>query len=310
MEGRLQTPVALFIFNRPETTEKVFEQIALAKPAQLLVVADGPRPGRPGETERCAAARAIIERVDWSCQVLTNYAEHNLGCKRRVSSGLDWVFETVERAIILEDDCLPHPSFFRFCAELLEKYQDDERVMMISGMNYLLQFDIPESYLFSRYFPVWGWASWRRAWQKYDIQMADWAEFKAKGHLSYLFPHPYAQRLLISMFDSAYDNQVDTWDVQWVYSCVFNHGLCLTPRVNLISNIGLSGTHTLSPTVSNPFLFMPTYNLEVEPIQHPVWVFANRVYDEAVFDRIKKVTLMTRVKSKFNSLKQVIKKSA
>jgi hypothetical protein len=181
--------------------------------------------------------------------------------------------------------------------------------MMISGMNYLLQFDIPESYLFSRYFPIWGWAGWRKAWQKYDINMTGWTELKAKGYLNHLFPHPYAQSFLTSMFDTAYHHQVDTWDVQWVFSCVFNHGLCLTPRVNLVSNIGLSGTHTSSPTVSNPFLFMPTYDLEVEQLQHPAWVFANGVYDEAVFERINKVALMTRVRSKFDSLKQAIKKS-
>ena len=133
---QLGTPVAFLVFNRPDTTARVFAEIARARPPKLLVVADGPRTDVPGEPERCQAARAIVEHgVDWPCQVLTNYADSNLGCKRRVSSGLDWVFDMVEAAIILEDDCLPHPTFFRFCEELLDRYRDDERIMTVSGIN-------------------------------------------------------------------------------------------------------------------------------------------------------------------------------
>jgi hypothetical protein len=135
-QRQLKTTVAFFIFNRPYTTEKVFAEIAKAKPPKLLVVADGPHPDRPGEVDACATVRAIINHVDWKCEVLTNYSDVNLGCRRRVASGLNWVFDQVEEAIILEDDCLPHPSFFRFCEELLEIYRHDERVMHIAGSNF------------------------------------------------------------------------------------------------------------------------------------------------------------------------------
>ena len=148
----MKTPVAFFIFNRPDPTARVFAEIARARPAQLLVVADGSRADRVGEREACLAARSVIDRVNWPCEVLTNFAESNLGCKQRVSSGIDWVFEQVEEAIILEDDCLPHPSFFRFCGELLEKYREDERVMMISGNDFQRGKNAtPYSYRFSRY---------------------------------------------------------------------------------------------------------------------------------------------------------------
>src|SRR5262245_26909140 len=132
----MRTPVAFIVFNRPDLTERVFAEIARARPPKLLVVADGPRPDVAGEAEKCVATRAIIDRVDWQCDVLTNYSDRNLGCGRRPSSGLRWVFEQVEEAIILEDDCLPHPTFFQFCEELLERYRDDKRVMHISGNNY------------------------------------------------------------------------------------------------------------------------------------------------------------------------------
>jgi hypothetical protein len=145
----MHTPVGFIIFNRPDVTERVFGEIARAQPPQLLIVADGPRPERPGEAEKCAAARAIAERIDWPCDVLKNYSDVNLGCARRVSSGMIWIFEQVNEAIILEDDTLPDPTFFRFCEEMLEKYRDDERVMHISGDNWLLgEKQIAYSYFF------------------------------------------------------------------------------------------------------------------------------------------------------------------
>ncbi|MEW6491011.1 MAG: glycosyltransferase family 2 protein, partial [Cyanobacteriota bacterium] len=164
----MKTPVVFIIFNRPDTTQKVFEAIRQAHPPLLFVIADGPRPNKPGEDQKCAATRAIIDQVDWDCEVLTNYSEINLGCERRVSSGLNWVFDTVEEAIILEDDCLPHPTFFSFCEELLDYYRNDQRVMVITGQN--VQFGRKRTdytYYFSRYNHCWGWASWRRAWRSY-----------------------------------------------------------------------------------------------------------------------------------------------
>lgn len=275
------TPVAFLIFNRPDTTARVFEAIRRARPARLLVVADGPRPGRPGEERLCAEARAVIDGVDWPCEVLKNFAERNLGCKGRVSSGLDWVFTQVEEAIILEDDCLPHPGFFPFCEQLLERYRNDERVMMIGGTNYLLDsLAIPESYCFSRYFPIWGWASWRRAWSRYDIAMRDWAEFKARRGLDTYYSQRFMRNHVAAMFDAAHDNRIDTWDIQWFYSCLFSNGLCAIPRVNLISNIGLVGTHTSGDTSNNLF---PLFDIEVDDLRHPRQVSPNLAYDDEFF---------------------------
>nr|MBA3765731.1 glycosyltransferase family 2 protein [Acidobacteriota bacterium] len=171
----MNVPVALIIFNRADTTARVLAEIAKARPSKLLVIADGPRADHPDDAEKCLAARAAIDRVNWDCEVLTNYSEVNLGCGARPSSGLDWVFENVAEAIILEDDCLPHPTFFPFCAELLERHRDDERVMMISGDNF--QFGRKRtqySYYFSRYTHTWGWATWRRAWRYFDREIKLW----------------------------------------------------------------------------------------------------------------------------------------
>ena len=156
----MTTPVALLIFNRPECTERVFAAIRQAKPSMLLAIADGPRPDRPDDIAKCAAARAIIDRVDWDCEVFKNYADTNLGCGVRPATGISWVFDRVETAIILEDDCIPHPDFFRYCDELLTRYRDDERVMHISGNNFWAgKYQHEDSYLFSRYTLSWGWAT-------------------------------------------------------------------------------------------------------------------------------------------------------
>ena len=213
----LSTPVALIIFNRPDLTEIVFEAIRQAKPQKLLVVADGPR--SPEEAEKCDRTRAIIDRVDWDCQVLTNFSDTNLGSKYRISSGLDWVFSQVEEAIILEDDCLPSPSFFYFCQELLEKYRDDDRIMHIGGTN--IQFGqsrTPYSYYFSKYAQIWGWASWRRAWQNYDVEIANWKEFKSSEIIKSVHTNPYEQRYWFDILERVYKKSLNTcWDYQWNY---------------------------------------------------------------------------------------------
>ena len=263
----MKTPVAFIIFNRPDTTARVFEEIRRAKPPKLLIIADGPRLNRPGEAEKVTAARAIVEQVDWTCEVLKNYSDINLGCKRRVSSGLDWVFQAVEDAIILEDDCLPHSTFFRFCEELLENYRGDERVMHISGDN--LQFGHKRnesSYYFSRYAHVWGWASWRRAWQHYDVQMRQWTSVTDQEMFLRDFASPAEKRFWKAKWNGVCMDKIDTWDFQWAFACLAQRSLSIVPNVNLVSNIGfgLDSTHTGGvsiladiPTVAMEFPLVP-----------------------------------------------------
>lgn len=267
-EWQLSTPVAFFVFNRPATTARVFEAIRSAAPPRLLVVADGPRPDRDGEAEKCAAVRAIVAGVDWPCEVSTNFSHHNLGCRQRVSSGLAWVFETVEQAVILEDDCLPQQSFFRFCEELLKKYRNDDRVMMISGDNF--QFGASttqESYYFSRYPHIWGWASWRRSWELYDADMALWPQIRDEGRMEDLFSNRSLVPFWREIFDRVHRGEIDTWDHQFTFCCMLHHGLCIFPAVNLVSNIGFGAdaTHTRG---NSKLSEVPTGVMQF-PLRHP-----------------------------------------
>jgi hypothetical protein len=277
----MQTPVAFIIFKRPHTTEKVFAEIRRTQPKKLFVIADGPRNHVADEAEKCSATRAIIERVDWECEVIKNYSDINLGCAKRVSSGLDWVFEQVEEAIILEDDCVPHPTFFPFCEELLAKYRYDSRVFSISGDNDLFGLKRPNySYYFSRYNPCWGWATWRRAWQYYDLYIKAWPEIKSQGLLNDILVNPLAVKRWSQIFQSVYDNPLGiTWDYQWTFACFIQHGFGIIPNINLISNIGFGtdATH-FNDGKENPYENLPSKPMEF-PLQHPPFVIRDTQAD-------------------------------
>lgn len=276
----LTTPVAFLIFNRPELTATVFAAIARARPRRLLVVADGPR--NDEEAEACERTRAVVRSVDWDCEVLTNFAERNLGCKRRVSSGLDWVFERVEEAIILEDDCLPAPSFFPFCAELLERYREDERVMHVGGDNFQRGASRTEAgYYFSRYSHIWGWASWRRAWRHYDVEMRTWPE--SRPLIRGLFADTAEADFWADIFDRVHAGEIDTWDYQWLYACWSQSGLAVVPRVNLVSNLGFGpgATHTRE---EGELSRLPV--ADIEEVKHPRLVVRHREADDFTFEHI------------------------
>lgn len=293
----VQKPVAFLVFNRPDTTARVFEAIRKARPPKLLVVADGPRTDKPGEAERCAAVRRIIDGVDWTCEVLKNYSDVNLGCKQRVSSGLEWVFNTVEEAIILEDDCLPHPTFFPFCEELLDRYRNDERVAMISGDNFQFgQRRTEYSYYFSIYPHIWGWASWRRTWKMYDVDMRSWPEVRDGGWLHDIFGDARTVRYWTGIFDRAYRNEIDTWDYQLAFSLWIQAGLIILPNVNLVSNIGFGegASHTNS---GNIVANMPAEPMAL-PLRHPHFVVRNAQADRYTYRIQYEPGLFLKVKLK------------
>ena len=263
---QLATPVAFIVFNRPQTTRRVFARIAQARPPVLLVVADGPRDARAGEAELCREVRAVIAAVDWECQVLTNYSDVNLGCKNRVASGLDWVFEQVPEAIILEDDCLPDPTFFRFCEEMLIRYRDDTRVAMVSGDNFQTgRPPCPSSYYFSRFLHIWGWASWRRAWKHYDRNASIWPQLRDADGLKTLLEIPSQRKYWKAVFQSVYDGQIDTWDYQWTLAAWSQGMLAINPAVNLVSNIGFGAGATHTTAHTNRYA-----NLETKPMSFPM----------------------------------------
>lgn len=279
----VDAPVAYIVFNRPRHTERTFAAIRAARPSRLFVIADGPRAGNAADAERVAAVRDIVSVVDWPCQVERVYSEQNLGCKLRPSSGIDHVFSRVERAIILEDDCLPHPDFFAFCDALLDRYDNDPRVYAITGQNYQRGVTRGDgSYYFSRYNHVWGWATWRRAWRAYDGGLSFWPEFRRSEAWRRLNPDPVERRYWTRIFDRVHAKQYETaWDYPWTASVWHAGGLTATPNVNLVSNIGFGpdATHTLAAADLNGAAAEPLGEL-----QHPASVERDAAADRAAFD--------------------------
>lgn len=274
----LTTPVLFLIFNRPDKTQKVFNAIRQAKPKQLFIAADGPRPDREGEIEECQKARQIATSVDWDCEVKTLFRDKNLGCKIAVSSAIDWFFKNVEEGIILEDDCLPSQSFFWFCQELLEYYRNDTRVMYISGDNFQFGHKRGEgTYYFSKYSHIWGWATWRRAWNFFDLNMNNFEEFETENQINNIFRIRQQQKYWMKFFQLAYDGKIDTWDYQWVYTCLINNGLCIMPNVNLVSNIGFGSDSTHMKYKSSIFSEMEAR--EITDIIHPNFVLVDQEAD-------------------------------
>jgi len=277
----LNVPVALMFFNRPSETRRVLDEIRAAKPRQLFLIADGPRPDRPEDEAKCAATRALVEIIDWPCEVFRNYADVNLGPGRRPVTGISWVFEHVDRAIILEDDCVPHPTFFPFCEELLQKYADDRRIMMIAGTN-LYPMPTRYSYHFCYHHSNWGWATWRRAWQHFDPLIRQWPLLPDTSWLSDILTQPRAIEAWKSIFARVHARPVDYWDYQWTFSMWRQYAFALTPAVNLISNIGFGNdaTHTRSVSDSKGHRAVTEMAL---PLTHPPLIVRNKQEDRLAF---------------------------
>lgn len=274
-------PVALIVFNRPDLTARVFETVRAARPSRLLLIADGPR--NDAEATVCRKVREIVQCVDWPCEVSTNFSEHNLGCGRRPATGIDWVFSEVEEAIILEDDCLPAPTFFSYCSALLERYRDEPRVMHISGDDYLLgakTFDT--SYYFASYTFSCGWATWRRAWRHFDFGIRSWPEFRKDGRLVATFPDPIVRKFWEGKLQPIHEGKRnDAWDFQWNYAVWSQGGLSALPSRNLICNLGWrpDGTHTLA---ASRWSDLPLQ--DIHEIVHPERLEKDEGADRVFFD--------------------------
>lgn len=290
------TPILFTIYNRPDVTKRVFEAISQVKPPKLYIAADGPRPHISGDFSKCNETRSIIAQVDWPCEVMTLYQERNLGCGVALSTALSWFFTHEERGIVLEDDCLPSKSFFGYCQELLERYQDDKRVMHIGGNNFLNGHSRPHpySYYFSRNGHVWGWATWRRAWRLYDFRMGHYFFLRRKGYFDHFFSNPIEKLYRLRKLDQVVAGTIDTWDYQWDFARFINSGLAIVPRINLVRNIGagLNATHTKG--VEDKYLGMERNEISL-PLEHPPYVLVDTEADDKFFS----VLIRDKVLSKF-----------
>lgn len=297
----LRIPVAFIIFNRPDTAVQVFTEIRKAKPCKLYLISDAARDGRPDEEEKVRKCRADIEAmIDWDCEVHKDYAERNLGCKKRVSSGISGVLENEEAVMILEDDVVPSEDFFPYMQQMLTEYKDDDRIMMVSGTNLLKNHEIKGDYTYS-YFPViWGWGTWQRAWSRYyDPDMKDWVLDKNRKQLRKVYGNPLSYWLFKRDADFVYNGGKDTWDLQWDYCRMKRGCLGIVPKHNLINNIGFDrddATHTTDRSFEDF-----SYGEMRIPCESPGPVMEDLSYDRAY---LKKYMGIRKI---FNALRKRLK---
>lgn len=282
LDSQVETPVLFIVFNRPDTTEEVFAQIRHARPKRLFIAADGPRPSHPTDAERCRATRDITMRVDWDCEVHRLFRDENLGCKRAVNGAIEWFFEQVSEGIILEDDCVPSLSFFLFCQEILYRYRHDERIMAITGTNLVTVYRIENSYTYSIYGSVWGWATWKRAWRLQDVDMTLWPMAKKRGILRSMLPHETPSAMREEIFDKCHQGITESWAYPWFFSRLVQSGLSIVPRVNLVHNIGFDGRATHTRKSKMRLFSLPRYEIAF-PLSHPSFVLPDSEFDRRLF---------------------------
>ncbi len=260
---QVESPILFLIFNRPETTEIVFQLIKKVQPKKLFIAADGPRKTSFKDIELCSKTREIVGRIDWDCEVKNLFRKENLGCKYSLSGAISWFFENVEEGIILEDDCVPSISFFSFCDSLLSLYRNDDRISIISGTNFQNKNQRGEaSYFFSKFAYVWGWASWKRVWRKYDLELLNYDEKEVISILKFLIEDPKMREFWIMIFKKLKSGKINSWAYQFCFLNFFENFYGIVPNINLITNIGFgeAATHTIDP--NNQFANLPRFELE------------------------------------------------
>jgi hypothetical protein len=305
-----KSAVLLIIFNRPETTIRVLRAIEEARPPRLYIAGDGPRSDVPEDKVLVEEARAVIEKVEWPCEIRTLYHDSNLGSKEGPARAISWFFEHEPEGVILEDDCLPHLDFFTFCDEILEKYRNDDRVMTVTGNNFQgNRWRGSGTYYFSRYHHSWGWATWKRAWRHYDPEIAFWSQFKVSRDWRAVFSRTEERHYWERIFDKVYAREFETaWDYPWTASIWKRKGLTATPNVNLVSNIGFGkdATHTLD--ASSKLARLP-----VKPmgkVRHPLSVTQNQEADEHTFNVVFALGAFSKIVQNLRSLAEMVIKYA
>lgn len=280
-------PVLILAFNRPDTTARVVESLRAVRPTRVCFAVDGARPDRHEEPAKVKQVKELVGRIDWPCEIETLFRDGNLGCKVAVSSAITWFFDRVEAGIVLEDDCIAHPTFFSFAAELLDRFREDERVMTISGDNF--QFGrrrTPYSYYFSRHTHIWGWATWRRAWQLYDHKMRVWPELRELGWLHDILRDKAAVEYWTRIFDATHAERNSSWAYRWTFASWVQNGLTILPAVNLVTNIGFDEQATHTRSRASSVAHLPAAEMTF-PLKHPPFMIrddrADRYTERTVF---------------------------
>ena len=297
----LNIPILFIVFNRFDQTKSVFDEIRLAKPAKLYIAADGHRSCVTNESKKTNEIQQyLLNNIDWDCNVFTKFNKDNLGCRNAVSSAITWFFENEEMGIILEDDCLPTNSFFKFCEHSLLRYKDDFRIWHIAGNSLIslkLNQESRETYYFSKFNHIWGWATWANRWKFYDVNLQN---IKNNEFIKKQFKYPRYQKYWTNIFNKIKSNKIDTWDYQWTFTCWYYNGLSIVPMKNLVTNIGFGIDATHTQNANSNLHNLQKY--EIETIIDPMEIKRNNKFDTFILKKIFIPPIYTKI---LNKLKQI-----
>lgn len=290
-------PILLIVFNRPDKVERLLAALAEIKPPRIYVAADGPRIGHPTDAGRSTATRALFDNLSWDCEIITHFQEQNLGCKRGVSTAISWFFTQVEAGIILEDDCVPAPTFISYASNLLEIYKNNEQIMHITGTTFLTKDpELTDSYFFSKLPLIWGWATWRRAWKRYDINVLEIGSLREKLFANQAFKNRAHSQFWVDLCTHIHTKNIDTWDAQWAYTVLYNSGITITPAYNLIHNIGFDADATHTTEISSTALPISDQAYELNTLRHPDNMTVNKELDSKIMETAFVDTLKKKIK--------------
>jgi hypothetical protein len=303
MQENFSTPILFLVFNRPDVTKKSFNVIRSIKPSKLYISSDGPRAGNENDLKSCGEVREIISNIDWNCEVQMKFNDNNLGCKLSVSSAIDWFFNNEEMGIIIEDDILPSISFFNYCEEMLIRFKDCEEVGVISGCNLLNNYESNSSYFFSNYPNIWGWATWKRVWKKYDLNMNNYLNWISGNNLNKLVPNiPFFAFYWKDQLDAVYYNKIDTWDFQFYYMMWSNSYLSVIPNNNLILNLGYNNNATHTNGFVPNFVKLMELQILNFPLNQNLIIRQDFKFDELVSISVYQISFFTTIKCKIKRM--------
>ncbi len=300
----MNVPVLLIIFNRSDTALQVLSRLREARINKLYIYSDGPRKEKTEEKDILTEVqKIIIKAVDWPCTITTNFQVENEGPRLAIGHAINWFFEHEEEGIILEHDCVPSVSFFGFCENLLKHYRDDERIMHISGDNFQFGKTIGDgSYYFSKITHIWGFATWKRAWKYYDVDMKLYPEFKKENRIKDIIFHKRSLKFWNTIFEKTYLKQLQTWDYQWTFAVWCQNGLAILPNKNLVSNVGFDALALNTTNPNDRLAKMDTF--EIKELKHPEFIIHNQ---EADANSIDEVFYPGYIKYGWDKLKRIIK---
>lgn len=302
----IKTPVVLICFNRPNLTKKTFNQIKKNKPSKLFLIMDGPRYKNSQDIQNIKKVRKIIEEINWKCKIYKNFSKNNLGLKKRVVSGLNWVFKKVDKAIILEDDCYPSDSFFYFCETMLNFYKKNKNIGIITGNNFQNKPVDNNSYYFSKYSHIWGWATWRRTWKLYNDNDQKIQNFVKSSKFKKICKILDEQKYWIDMHHQIKSGTLKSWAYYFLLNMWKNNYLTVTPNLNLIENLGINSKSSSNP--NDPGLKKDLTKTVLKfPLIYPKAIKVNEKADSQVFYSIYKKNIQTRLKNKIKKMINYIK---